>query len=107
MSQQFTQEQQDQLLFMMLIQQHQQIAKMGLGQEKNPSTGEVEKDLKSAKFSIDTLHVLQKFTKGNLTQELSEYLDKTVKELRVGYQEAAEDEGPATNGSDATNNPDS
>ena len=31
-------DQQDQLLFMMLIQQHQQIGMMGLGKLKNPAT---------------------------------------------------------------------
>lgn len=98
MSQQFTQEQQDQLLFMMLIQQHQQIAKMGLGQEKNPSTGEMEKDLKSAKYAIDTLHVLQKFTSGNLPNELREYLEKTLNDLRIGYQQLSDESEPPSNG---------
>ena len=102
MSEQFTQEQQDQLLFMMLIQQHQQIAKMGLGMEKNPVSDQVEKDLKSAKYAIDTLLVLQKYTKGNLTDELREYLDKTVNELRIGYQEAtSESENGETESSDS------
>ena len=47
-------DQQEQLLFMMLVQQHQQIAMMGMGKIKNPNTDEVERELKSAKFAIDT-----------------------------------------------------
>ncbi len=86
---------------MMLIQQHQQIAKMGLGQEKNPATGEMEKDLKSAKYAIDTLLVLQKYTKGNLPKELSEYLEKTLNELRVGYQQLSDEGGQSGNGNDS------
>ena len=98
MSEQFTQEQQDQLLFMMLVQQHQQIAKMGLGQDKNPATGKIEKDLKAAKYAIDTLHVLQKYTKGNLSSELNEFLDNTLSELKLGYTEAASQEQSGENG---------
>ena len=45
-------EQQDQLLCMMLIQQHQQIAMMGLGKLQNPATGEMEKDL-----SLSLIHI--------------------------------------------------
>lgn len=78
-------EQQDQLLFMMLIQQHQQIAMMGMGKIKNPNTDQTERDLKSAKFAIDTLLMLQKFTKGNLPKELKNYLEQTLNNLRLNY----------------------
>jgi hypothetical protein len=61
-------DQQQQLLFMMLIQQHEQIAMMGMGKIKNPGTDEIDRDLKSAKFAIDTLVMLEKFTEGNLPE---------------------------------------
>lgn len=80
-------EQQDQLLFMMLIQQHQQIAMMGMGKIKNPNTDQVEREMKSAKFAIDTLVMLQKFTKGNLSKELKNYLEQTLNNLRLNYAE--------------------
>ena len=80
-----SEDQQDQLLFMMLIQQHQQIAMMGMGKVKNPASDEIERDLKSAKFAIDTLLMLQKFTKGNLPEELSNYLNETLNNLRLNY----------------------
>lgn len=82
---QMTDEQQDQLLFMMLIQQHQQIAMMGMGKVKNPATDKIERDLKSAKFAIDTLLMLQKFTEGNLPKELKNYLNETLNNLRLNY----------------------
>lgn len=78
-------EQQQQLLFVMLIQQHQQIAMMGMGKIQNPQTEKTERDMSSAKFAIDTLNMLQQFTKGNLPKEVSEYLEQTLTNLRLNY----------------------
>lgn len=89
---QLSDEQQQQLLFMMLIQQHQQIAMMGMGKIKNPSTDETERDLKSAKFSIDTLVMLQDYTEGNLPQEVKNYLEQTLNTLRLNYAEESDEE---------------
>lgn len=81
----FNEGQQQQLLFMMLIQQHEQIAMMGLGKQKNPATDKIEKDLKSAKYAIDTLVMLEKFTEGNLPKELKGYLQQVLTTLRLNY----------------------
>ncbi|MEX2602258.1 MAG: DUF1844 domain-containing protein [Balneolaceae bacterium] len=78
-------DQQNQLLFMMLIQQHEQIAMMGLGKIKNPASGNIERDLSSAKFAIDTLNMLQVYTEGNLGKELKQFLDQTLTNLRLNY----------------------
>jgi len=87
-------DQQDQLLCMMLIQQHQQIAMMGLGKLKNPATDKIEKDLSSAKYAIDTLNMLEKYSKGNLPQELKGFLDQTLTTLRLNYaDESKKNEG--------------
>lgn len=80
-----TPDQQQQLLFVMLIQQHQQIAMMGLGKMINPQTEKTERDLKSAKFAIDTLVMLEKFTEGNLPKEIKDYLTQTLTNLRLNY----------------------
>lgn len=85
-------EQQNQLLFMMFIQQHQQIAMMGLGKLKNPATDAIEKDLSSAKYAIDTLNMIQKYTEGNLPQEAKSYLEHTLVNLRLNYSEEAKKE---------------
>jgi len=88
-------DQQDQLLFMMLIQQHQQIGMMGLGKIKNPGTDKIERDLSSAKYAIDTLNALEKFTEGNLSKELKGYLDQTLTNLRLNYaDESKKGESP-------------
>lgn len=81
----FSKEQQDQLLFMMLVQQHEQIGMMGLGKQKNPATDKIEKDLSSAKYAIDTLSMLERMTKGNLGGELKNYLTNTLSTLRMNY----------------------
>ena len=95
-------EQQDQMLFLMLVQQHQQIAMMGMGKIKNPNTDEVERDLSSAKFAIDTLRMLQKFTKDNLPKELKGYLDQTLNNLRLNFAEEKEKEGNGEKGGDSS-----
>jgi hypothetical protein len=80
-----TQEQQDQLLFMMLVQQHEQIAMMGMGKLKNPSTDKIERDLSTAKYAIDTLAMLEKFTTSSLPSELKGYLTQVLNTLRLNY----------------------
>ncbi|MEX0721221.1 MAG: DUF1844 domain-containing protein [Balneolaceae bacterium] len=85
-------EQQDQLLFMMLIQQHQQIAMVGLGKIQNPATEELDKDLSSAKYAIDTLNMIDKYTAGNLPKEAKNYLEQTLTNLRLNYSEEAKKE---------------
>lgn len=85
-----SEDEQQQLLFMMLVQQHQQIAMMGMGKLENPQTGNTERDLKSAKFAIDTLLMLEKFTDGNLPDQLKNYLTETLNNLRVNYADEKE-----------------
>lgn len=85
-------EQQDQLLFMMLLQQHQQIAMMGLGKIQNPATQQIERDLSSAKYAIDTLAMLKKYTKGNLSKESANYIDQILTNLRLNYAEESKKE---------------
>lgn len=93
-------DQQDQLLFMMLIQQHQQIGMMGLGKLKNPATDAIERDLASAKYAIDTLNALDKFTEGNLPKELKGYLDQTLTNLRLNYADESKKEDSAEDTND-------
>lgn len=80
-----SQEQQDQVLFMMLVQQHQQIAMMGMGKLKNPATDKIEVDLSAARFAIDTLAMLERFTVDKLPSELKSYLIQTLSTLRLNY----------------------
>lgn len=83
--QKLSEDQQNQLLFMMLIQQHEQIGLMGLGKIKNPATDEIERDLQAAKYAIDTLNMLEKYTSGNIDKELSGYIQQKLSLLRLNY----------------------
>lgn len=90
-------EQQNQLLMMMLIQQHQQIAMMGMGKIMNPATEKIERDLNQAKYAIDTLNALNKFTEGNLPAELNRYMQETLTNLRLNFvEEKKKDQSEAT-----------
>lgn len=89
---QVSEDQQNQLLFMMLVQQHYQIGMMGLGKIKNPTTDKIEKDLSSAKFAIDTLEMLKEFTGDNISKELKDYLNQTISTLQLNYVDEIEEE---------------
>ena len=81
----FSEDQQQQLLFMMLVQQHEQIGFMGLGKLANPADNKIEVDLQAAKYAIDTLAMLEKYTQGNLDKELAGYLQQKLSLLRLNY----------------------
>lgn len=95
-------EQKNQLLMMMLIQQYQQIAMVGLGKMVNPQTEKSERDLSAARFAIDTLSMLETVTKGNLSEELSNFLTQTLTNLRLNYADEKKKSPPA---SDSRDNP--
>ena len=96
-------DQQQQILFVMLIQQHEQIAQMGLGKIENPQTGSTERDLKSAKFAIDTIVMLEKYTKGNLPKEISSYMTETLNKLRLSYADEKKKENTTNDEKDDGN----
>jgi hypothetical protein len=90
--QKLSQEQQNQLLFMMLVQQHEQICMMSLGKLKNPATDKIERDVPSAKYAIDTLAMLEQFTQNNLSAELKGYLKQVLNTLRLNYVDEVEED---------------
>ena len=56
-----------------------------LGEMPNPITNQVEKNLKQAKFLIDTLIILRDKTKGNLSKEEDDLLNGSIYELQLRY----------------------
>jgi hypothetical protein len=56
-----------------------------LGEMPNPITNQLEKNLKQAKFLIDTLVILRDKTKGNLSKEEDELLNGSIYELQLRY----------------------
>lgn len=60
-------------------------ASISLGVIPNPSTNQKEENAAQAKFIIDTLGVLKEKTKGNLTKEEEDLLERILYELRMQY----------------------
>jgi hypothetical protein len=67
----------------------------GLGKIKDPVSGDIKKDLKAAKYSIDILLMLRAKTAGNLETEEKKFLDEVIADLQANYAETvfAEREG--------------
>ena len=77
----------NEMLFMQLIMQNQQIAMMSMGKLKHPVTDKIERNLELAKISIDTLDMLKEKTKGNLSSYEEKFLDEVLRELKLNYVE--------------------
>lgn len=60
-------------------------AVLALGLEKNPQTGQIEKDLELARFNIDMLALLKDKTKGNLSADEQQFLDSVVGDLQLKF----------------------
>ena len=75
----------NELLFMQLVMQNQQIAMMSMGKLKHPVSDKIERNLELAKISIDTLDMLKVKTKGNLSSYEERYLDEVIRELKLNY----------------------
>jgi type III secretory pathway component EscR len=80
------------ILFMQLIIQNQQIAMMAMGKIKNPVTDKIDRNLEHAKLYIDTLDMLQAKTKGNLSEYEEKFLVETIKELKLNYVDETDKE---------------
>ena len=75
----------NELLFMQLVMQNQQIAMMSMGKLKHPVTDKIERNLDLAKVSIDTLDMIKIKTKGNLSANEEKFLDEVIRELKLNY----------------------
>jgi len=78
-------EQTNELLFMQLVMQNQQIAMMSMGKLKHPVSDKIERNLELAKISIDTLDMLKIKTKGNLSSYEEKFLDEVLRDLKLNY----------------------
>lgn len=68
-------------------------AVLALGLEKNPHTGQYEKDVDVARFNIDMLKLLKDKTKGNLTKEEDAFLNSLVNDLQLKFVYASQGSG--------------
>jgi hypothetical protein len=73
------------LLFMQVVYQNQQLALIGLGKLKNPISNVEEKNLEQAKMAIDILDMLTVKTKGNLSEREDRFLQDVLRDLKLNY----------------------
>ncbi len=91
-----TQEQEPQLDFFNYIASLGFQTMIFLGEMPNPLTNQIDKNLKQAKFLIDTMTIIREKTTGNLTKEEAELLNGSIYELQLRYVEAAKKEQVAS-----------
>lgn len=58
---------------------------LAMGLEKNPASGQIEKDLELAKFNIDMLDMLKTKTKNNLIADEQQFLDTVISDLQIKF----------------------
>ncbi len=78
-------------MFAQLVLQFQSAALIQLGLSENPQTKKNEKNLQQAKYFIDMLDMIQTKTSGNLSEEESKLLNKTVANLQMNFVNASND----------------
>jgi hypothetical protein len=77
----------DTLRFLDMVGLFSSQAMICLGKLANPSTGKAGKNLPAARLFIDTLEMLEKKTKGNLSADETKVLHATLTDLRLMYVE--------------------
>jgi hypothetical protein len=77
-------------LFANLIVQQTNMAFMFLGRVPHPETGEVVRELESAKFFIDQIEMLEVKTKGNLNKQEEALLKQSLSTLHMAFVDAVE-----------------
>ena len=81
--------------FYQLVLSLQSAAALHMGKVMSPVSGEIERDLNSAKGTIDLLEMVQRKTAGNLTADEKKFLEHIVFEMRLNYvDEIAKDQTP-------------
>jgi hypothetical protein len=60
---------------------------IGLGKIADPVSGEVKKDIRTAKYGIDTLLMLREKTKGNTDPDEKKLLDDIIADLQANFAE--------------------
>ena len=74
-------------LFANMVIQQTNMALMLLGKVPHPETGEMYRDLESAKMFIDQLEMLETKTKGNLDKREEGLLKQSLTSLRMAFVE--------------------
>ena len=76
-----------------------------MGKLKNPITDKVERNLEQAELSIDMLDMLKKKTGGNLTDEESDLIVRSLNELKMNFMDEKMKDEKAPAEEDSTKDP--
>lgn len=69
-------------------------ALLALGHFQDPEKGEVIRDQEQAKHLIDLLQVIEEKTRGNLTSDEQQMLEKVLHELRLAFVDSSSGASP-------------
>jgi hypothetical protein len=72
-------------LFRAFVAQQQYGAMIYMGKFVHPGTGQLERNLDAARFTIDLLGMLDEKTRGNLTKDEEVFLRQVLTTLRLNY----------------------
>lgn len=72
-------------LFRAFVAQQQYGAMIYMGKFVHPGTGQLERNLDAARFTIDLLGMLDEKTRGNLTKDEETFLRQVLTTLRLNY----------------------
>jgi hypothetical protein len=75
-------------MFANMVIQQANMAYVFLGKAPNPETGQVTRDLETAKYFIDQLEMLAVKTRGNLDRQEEALLSQSLTTLRLAFVEA-------------------
>jgi predicted nucleic acid-binding protein len=73
--------------FLALVSMFSDSTMQHLGKIANPLTGKIERNLQTAKATIDILMMLKEKTKGNLSEREEKFLSNTISTLQLNYVE--------------------
>ncbi|MDO9547624.1 MAG: DUF1844 domain-containing protein [Candidatus Marinimicrobia bacterium] len=78
---------QNELMFIGLLQSFASSAWIQLGKQENPLTGKIETNLKEARFTIDMLGMIEEKTRDNLTEKEQQILNAALSDLKMKFVE--------------------
>ncbi len=88
--------------YFQLVLSLQAAAMQQMGKVANPLTGKVERDMDMAKNSIDMLEMVERKTRGNLSDDERKLIEHVLYELRLNFVDELKRDQPSPQ---ATGNP--
>ena len=100
MSEQYSPEQKNEILFYQLVMSFHALAMQHLGKIKNPSTNKIERNLEQARAAIEMLDMIKTKTEGNLNDNEKKLLERLISEAKLNYVAEQDKDKKATKDDD-------